>query len=224
MAVTVSRDRLDRLARVLAGPAGGALLLAFGALYATVRAVLGFVADVGSGALAVGAAGVARALVISAALAVAVAVVSWVRRLVARRECTAFEIEPARGVAEADLRETALHEAGHRCVALALGGRVREVVIRPDGSGTTWVSGLPSAAAEVAVDRAGEYAARSSRGCSSDHALRRQHLKAEPWGSRRDRLAREGDALGRRTVRSERGRIDRYAGRLLKAGDGRLAG
>jgi hypothetical protein len=115
------------------------------------------------------------------------------------------------------MRETARHEAGHAIVARRLGGYVYKVIIRPDGSGATYIRKMSSLVHEVAVSYAGEYAAGTSRGCSGDHALTRAYLRMAP-NSERARVHREGRALARRMVSRHSGAINSMAKRLLEKG------
>lgn len=115
------------------------------------------------------------------------------------------------------MKTTARHEAGHAIVARKLGGYVYKVVIRPDGSGTTYVKKMGSLVEEVAVTYAGEYAAGTSRGCSGDHALTRAYLRMAP-NSERARVHREGKALARRMVSRHSGAINSMANKLLERG------
>ncbi|WP_131769534.1 M50 family metallopeptidase [Candidatus Protofrankia californiensis] len=82
------------------------------------------------------------------------------------------------------LQRTAEHEAAHAVVALALGARVWEISVEPDGSGKTWHDGesprvrAPIAAAGdvwVREFRAAEFPGDASVGCGADFRVLVRH-------------------------------------------------
>lgn len=62
---------------------------------------------------------------------------------------------PLRGWRIGRLAITAFHEAGHACMVLAVGGRVRAVHLRADTSGLTWHQGVQSRGGRILVAAAG---------------------------------------------------------------------
>lgn len=120
--------------------------------------------------------------------------------------------------AEAELRVTALHEAGHHVVAERLGYDVDETVLTSLSSGVCRVDADGASVDHtVAIAHAGAHACHSSCGCSTDNAIRDNALASLPAGQRGStRWA--GERLAERTLRSRRGQLHRYADRLFRRG------
>jgi hypothetical protein len=120
-----------------------------------------------------------------------------------------------------EVKIAARHEGGHAALVKAVGGRVHSVAIYPDGSGITWYS-LPRNASvvdQVAVTVAGEVAAGTKSGCSSDQAHMRAELAQLP-SSERGAAQRAGYAKARSVTGGffSDGGVSSTASELLKKG------
>jgi hypothetical protein len=158
----------------------------------------------------------AALLLVAAAAWLAVRARSAARMVGSRK--LAIRTEPGH-----EVKVAARHEGGHVALAKAAGGKVLGAEVYPDGSGVTWVR-MPASATvvdEIAVCVAGEVAARTSRGCSSDQADVRAALATLPAGER-DAARRAGYDRARSVVGGFLfdGGVSATAEKLLR--DGRL--